>query len=94
MTEYGNATDQGITAYNEAGELMDYKVIENLYDESWQTKVRKIILLKLGNENVDIESVSKELVSLWQTKLSEQPGQCFAMKQNISQKHYPASNIN
>ncbi len=37
------------------------KIIENLYDESWQTKVRKIILLKLGNENVDIESVSKTL---------------------------------
>lgn len=37
------------------------KIIENLYDESWQTKVRKIILIKLGNEDVDIESIAKSL---------------------------------
>lgn len=35
------------------------KIIENLYDDSWQTKVRKVILLNLGNEDIDIESVSK-----------------------------------
>lgn len=37
------------------------KIIENLYDESWQTKVRKIILLNLGNEDVSIESIAKNL---------------------------------
>lgn len=37
------------------------KIIENLYDESWHTKVRKIILLKLGNEDIDIESIAKTL---------------------------------
>ena len=37
------------------------KIIDNFYDTSWNNKVRKLILVRLGNEPVDIESVASLL---------------------------------
>ncbi|MFT7003490.1 MAG: AraC-like DNA-binding protein, partial [Sulfurimonas sp.] len=37
------------------------KIIEDLYDDNWHARVKKTILLKLGNEDVDIEAIANEL---------------------------------
>lgn len=37
------------------------KIIEDLYEDNWNTRVQKIILLKLGNDDVDIEAIAHEL---------------------------------
>lgn len=37
------------------------KIIEDLYEDNWHTKVNKMILLKLGNEDVHIEAIALEL---------------------------------
>jgi AraC-like DNA-binding protein len=37
------------------------KIIEDLYDDNWNARVKKTILLKLGNEDVDIEAIAVEL---------------------------------
>ena len=34
------------------------KMIDNFYDGSWNNKVRKLILVRLGNEPVDIETIA------------------------------------
>lgn len=42
-------------------EIQAEKIIEDLYEDNWHTRVKKIILLKLGNEDIDIESIASEL---------------------------------
>lgn len=37
------------------------KIIEDLYEDTWTIQVKKMILLKLGNEDVDIESIAHAL---------------------------------
>ncbi len=37
------------------------KIIDNFHDASWNNKVRKLILVRLGNEPVDIETVASLL---------------------------------
>lgn len=37
------------------------KIVENFYDTSWNSKVSKLILLRLGNEAVDIDTLAKSL---------------------------------
>lgn len=37
------------------------KIIDHFYDASWSTKVRKLILVRLGNEPVDIETIASLL---------------------------------
>ena len=37
------------------------KIIDNFYDTSWNNKVRKLILVRLGNEPIDIETVASLL---------------------------------
>ncbi len=36
------------------------KIIENLYDENWHIKVEKMILVKIGNEEVDIKNIASD----------------------------------
>ena len=37
------------------------KIIDNFYDASWNNKVRKLILVRLGNEAIDIQSIASLL---------------------------------
>ena len=37
------------------------KIIEDLYEDTWHIRVKKIILLRLGNEDSNIEAIAAEL---------------------------------
>ena len=42
-------------------ETQAQKIIENFYDTSWNSKVRKLILIRLGSEAIDIKTLAKLL---------------------------------
>lgn len=46
----------GLLKYFEA---QAQKIIENFYDASWNSKVRKEILVRLGNDTLDIETIAQ-----------------------------------
>ena len=37
------------------------KIIENLYNDNWHTRVKKMILIKIGNEDIDIKAIASAL---------------------------------
>ena len=37
------------------------KIIEDLYYDSWHTRVKKMILIKIGNEEVDVKTIASAL---------------------------------
>ena len=48
----------GLLAYFES---QAQKIIENLYDTDWSSRARKEMLLRLGNQPIDIKTVAKAL---------------------------------
>ena len=65
------------------------KIIDNFYDKSWNSKVRKLVLLRLGNESVSIETVASLLhvtVRRLQTYLKEEGCMYTTLLEDVRKK--------